>query len=88
MEKYAEYAAPKNPNAAINQFITITDIFSSPLNSIKYRNGGIINAIAADPMEPAIFKKSVKLGISSDTPVISHTIKDLAMTFLAFLLPL
>lgn len=44
-----------------------------------------MNAIAADPMEPAMFKKSVKFGISKDMPVINHTIRDLAITFLTLL---
>ena len=49
-----------------------------------------MKAIAADPIDPAIFKKSVKLGINKDIPVMSHTIMDLAITFLTlflFLLP-
>lgn len=49
-----------------------------------------MKAIAEDPIDPAIFKKSVKFGISKDIPVIIHTIIDLAATFLnlfLFLLP-
>jgi hypothetical protein len=56
-----------------------------------YRKGGRMKAIAEDPIDPAIFKKSVKFGISKDIPVIIHTIIDLAATFLnlfLFLLPL
>lgn len=41
-----------------------------------------MKAIAADPIEPAMFKKSVKLGISKDMPVINQTMRDLAITFL------
>jgi hypothetical protein len=55
-----------------------------------YRKGGRMKAIADDPIDPAIFKKSVKFGISKDIPVIIHTIIDLAATFLnlfLFLLP-
>jgi hypothetical protein len=82
MEKYVEYAAPQNPKAAIIQFRATTCVFTSPLNSIKYKNGGSINAMAAEPIDPAILRKSVKFGISSEIPVISHTIIDLAITFL------
>ena len=45
-----------------------------------------MNAIAAEPMEPAIFKKSVKFGINKDIPVINQTIRDLANTFLILFL--
>ena len=74
----------------MNQLNATTKTLSCPLNSIMYRKGGRMKAIAADPMDPAIFKKSVKLGISKDIPVINQTIIDLAITFLTlflFLLP-
>ena len=47
-----------------------------------------MNAIAAEPIAPAMFRKSVKFGISKDIPVISHTIRDLANTFLTLFLVL
>ena len=74
----------------MNQLNKMTNLLSYPLNSIMYRKGGRMKAIAEDPIDPAIFKKSVKFGISKDIPVIIHTIIDLAATFLnlfLFLLP-
>ena len=56
-----------------------------PLNSDIYNNEGRINAIIADPSEPAIFKKSVKFGTNNDIPVIIQTIIDLAEIYLILL---
>jgi hypothetical protein len=53
-----------------------------------YKKGGKMNAIAAEPIAPAMFKKSVKFGMRSDIPVINHTISDLTSTFLTLRLPL
>lgn len=43
-----------------------------------------MKAIAAEPMEPAIFKKSVKLGINKAMPVMSQIMTDLTATRLNF----
>ena len=61
-------------------------MLNCPLNSIMYRKGGRMKAIAEDPIDPAIFKKSVKFGINKDIPVINQTIIDLAATFLSLFL--
>ena len=84
IEKYTEYIAPKNPKITINQLKAIIGIERRPLNSIINKNGGRIKAIAAEPIEPAMFKKSVKFGIKSDMPVIIQTIIDLTTTLLNF----
>ena len=78
--------APANPNTTISQLKIIEIILSCPLNEIRYRIGGNTNAIAAEPIDPAMFRKSVKFGMRSEIPVISHTIKDLTKTFLTFLI--
>jgi hypothetical protein len=44
-----------------------------------------MKAIAADPMDPAILRKSVKFGIRRAIPVMSHTIADRTPTFFSFL---
>ena len=43
-----------------------------------------MKAMAAEPIEPAIFKKSVKLGIKSEMPVIIQTITERIPTFFNF----
>ena len=43
-----------------------------------------MKAMAADPIEPAMLRKSVKLGIIRDIPVIIHTIIDLTNTLFIF----
>ena len=45
-----------------------------------------MKAIAAEQREPAIFKKSVKSGIMSETPVISQIITDLTTIFFSLLI--
>ena len=85
MEKNTEYPAPTIPKIMINQFSMIIGIDNFPLNSLRYNKGGSTNAIIADPKDPAIFKKSVKLGINSEIPVTSHTITDLTPIFLSFI---
>ena len=44
-----------------------------------------MKAIAADPIDPAMFKKSVKLGIKRDIPVMIMTMTDLTSTLFVFL---
>jgi hypothetical protein len=45
----------------------------------------MMKAIAADPTAPAIFRKSVKLGMMRATPEMIHTIIDLTKTFFNFI---
>jgi len=44
-----------------------------------------MKAIAAEPMDPAMFRKSVKFGMRRATPVMIQTMIDLAMIFFAFI---
>lgn len=50
-----------------------------------YKIGGSIKAIIADPIDPAMFRKSVKSGTIIDTPVIIQMIIDLKIIVLIFL---
>ena len=77
IEKRVEYRAPQIPKTIINQLITITGTETLPLNCLRKSNGGSTKAIIAAPIAPAMLRKSVKFGMSSEIPVTIQTIKDL-----------
>jgi hypothetical protein len=68
----------------IKKLKEITVLLSSCQNCKLYIRGGNRKTIIPAVRDPAIFKKSVKFGISSAIPVTRKIIKDLAITDLAF----
>lgn len=73
---------PKTRINQLNQYFFFEIVF---LNSALYNQGGRTNPIIPAPNDPAIFKKSVKLGMRRAIPVTRQIMTDRAATDLAFL---
>jgi hypothetical protein len=74
---------PHKPNTIINKWNKLYFTSTSPLNYIWYITTGKINPRIVPVRAPVKFRKSVKLGMTRETPVITHIINVRATTLLA-----
>jgi hypothetical protein len=72
--------APVTPKIAMNQLKMYLGFEMEPLNSMLYNQGGRRKPSIPPQRDPAILRKSMKLGITKATPVTTNIINVLTKT--------